>query len=366
MTRSSQGVVDSLDLTEVLEHPDGGTKFTFIIPTDVTGQTDERSILTLKNQLQVARDHLIEQGNRSVEVDSMLAPVEALLGDSSYWRLQSRSLVVYLADGFFRAIRVPLELPESLTISQRFNLLPLAPVLASDRKLYVFALSQNSIRLFDSSRNVIEELPLEDIPTSFEDVIDELPERTLDVSVRSAGVEGTPSFHGPDRDIDRTLLERFISVVAGHLDERLGTARSQLLVLAAVEEYLPIFRAASSYPAIFDHVIAGNPEHAHPDDLRSAAWALVAERETGLEDGERDKARSVAHGGKGAFDLVEIARAAEEGRVDTLFLPRDYTRFPDDESRALANRSLLATLRKSGTLRTIGELEYDGLATFRY
>src|SRR5699024_8294648 len=160
----------------------------------------------------------------------------ALVTDSSYWRLQSRGLIVFLAEGFFLPVRVPIELGDSLTVGEEFNLLPLAPVLASDRKLYVLALAPNSVRLFDTTRNAI----------------DELPERELDVRSASAGAQGTPSFQGSGRDIDRFLLEKYIAAIGQAIGTRLGTARSQPLVLAAVAEYLPIFKASCPYPAVFD------------------------------------------------------------------------------------------------------------------
>lgn len=367
MTRHSQGNVDFLDSSQILERQEhGGTKFTFTVSTDVTGRDDKRSVLALKNQLRDAKANLLESGIRDAAATDFLAPIATLIGDSSYWRLQSRGLVVFLAEGFFQPVRVPVELSDSLTIGERFNLLPLAPVLASDRRLYVLALAQNSVRLFNSTRNVIEELPLENVPASFDDVIDELPERAVDVRSGAAGTEGTPSFQGPDGDIDRMLVEKYVHAVGQAMGTRLGTARSQQLVLASVAEYLPIFKASCPYPAIFDGVIAGNPEYAQPDDLRSAAWQLVNADETAREAKEQDHAHSLAHAGKGSFDLAEIAKAAEAGRVNTLFLPRDDAQISEAERRDLANRALISTLKASGTLRTLGDIDGEGLATFRY
>ena len=367
MSQHSQGTVDQLDLGPVLQqHERPGPKFTFIVPTDVTGQGDEVSALTLKNQVKDARHRLVEDGVREVEADEFLAPVVALVEDSSYWRLQSRSLVVFLAQDFFRPVRVPVELTEELSVGAHFNLLPLAAVIASDRKLYVLTLAKNSVRLFDSTRNVITELPLETIPASFDEVVDELPERTVDVRAGAAGAGGTASYHSPDVDLDREMLGRFIRAVGQEVGVRLGTARSQLLVLAAVEEYLPIFRAACPYPAIFDGVIAGNHERTLPDALRSAAWHLVNDREAAHEAEESDHAMSLAHAGKGSFDPQEIVEAAQTGRVDTLFLPRDPDKITGADARDLANRALLGTLGASGVVRTLGSSEHPVLATFRY
>ena len=367
MERHSQGTVDLLDFSGILERQkQNGVKLTFTVPTDVTGKSDQLSMLTLKNQLKEAKAELTGQGMSEAAADAMLFKASELLEDSSYWRLQSRGLVVCVADEFFAAIRVPIELGAGLTVGENFNLLPLAPVLATDRKLYVLALSKNSVRLFDSTRNVIEELPLENIPASFDEVIDELPERVVDVRAGSAGAAGTPSFHGPDGDIDRALVEKYVRAVGQAVGVRLGTARSQQLVLAAVAEYHPLFKAACPYPAIFDGVITGNPEHTLPDELRSAAWKLVNTHEEAREAQEENDAKSRAHAGKGAFDLAEIAKAAEEGKVDTLFLPRNFTQIAGDVPRDLANRALLGTLKNSGELRTLSQAEFAGLATFRY
>lgn len=367
MTRNSQGIVDPLDFGPVLEAQErSGVKLTFTIPTDVTGQDNGRSALMLKNQLREARTRLVESGLREPEADEYLSPVTALVEDSPYWRLQSRGLVVFASEGFCLPVRVPIELPDSLTVGEQFHLLPLAPVLASDRKLYVLALAKNGVRLFDTTRNTIEELPLQNVPATFDEVIDELPERVVDVRAASAGPAGTASYHGPGGDIDRTLLEKFVHAVGQAIGTRLGTARSQQLVLAAVAEYLPMFKASCPYPAIFDGVIHGNPEHTLPDELRSAAWQLVNAEETAREANEKDAAHSQAHAGEGSFELAEIAKAAEEGRVDTLFLPRDLTQIGDAEAREHANRALLGTLKTSGVLRTLGEIDNEGFATFRY
>lgn len=366
MERNSQGTVDLLNFDEVFTQQEtSGRKLTFIIPTDVTGQMESISVGTLKNQLREAADELASAGLREREVQEFLAPVRELLEDSTYWRLQSRSLIVFLSEGFHQAIRLPIELPASLTVGENFNLLPLAPVLASDRKLYILALAQNSVRLFETTRNVIEELPLDGIPASFDEVIEILPERTVDVRVGSAGTSGTPSFHGPDGDADRMLLETFIGEVGQAVEKRLGTARSQLLVLAAVAEYHPIFTSACDYPAIFDGVIAGNPERSLPDELRSQAWRLVNEHELERENQEEDDAISQAHAGRGSFDPAEIRRAAEMGRVDTLYLARDSSSM-SSATQELANLALIDTLKNSGVLRTLEPARNEVLATFRY
>ncbi|MHA3685063.1 baeRF3 domain-containing protein [Leucobacter sp. HY1908] len=366
MTHTSQGIVDALDFDIVFRRgAEAGPKLTLTVPTDVTGAQANIGALTLKNQVRDARAHLKSAGVSEADAASMLAPVAEIAADTSYWRLQSRGLIIFVAEGFCHAVRIPIAVHESLTVADSFNMLPLAPVLASDRKTYILALAKGAVRLFDATRNTVEELPLENIPASFDEVVEELPERTIDV--RSAGPgANAPYSNGHTGDLQQLLIEKYIHAVGKAVGARLGTARSQPLVLAAVAEYLPLFKQACDYPAIFGEAIAGNPEHALPDDLRSAAWHLLRDNDRAHEAEEQDRARSLAHNGKGAFDLVEIAQAAGEGRVDTLYLPRDDARIADPVLRAHANRALITTLASSGTLRTLSAPDGDGLATFRY
>src|SRR5690554_6390042 len=99
MPRHSQGIVDRLDFAPVLEQQGKlGIKDTFTVPTDVTGQTDSKSVLTLKNRVREAKNHLVESGLREVDAHVFLALLTTLLDDSSDWRLQFRGLVIFLAD----------------------------------------------------------------------------------------------------------------------------------------------------------------------------------------------------------------------------------------------------------------------------
>lgn len=368
MTTNSQGTVDPLDFSAVIEAPSGAQpRVTLYIPTDVTGANAELSSLSLKNTLREAHAGLVDSGLSHDAAEAVLAPASELVADSSFWRLQSRGLVIFASQDLHLAVRVPIQVSERVSVGDNFDILPLAPVLASDRKLYIFALSKGSVRLFNATRNTIEELPLENVPASFDDVIDELPEREVDGRSAGPGVN-TPYSHGHESDVNSALLEKYIHEVGTELGKRLGTARSQPLVLASVAEYLPIFTRSCPYPVIFDRVIAGNPEHTLPDDLRSAAWRLIGDSENAHDAEEQDRARSLAHHGKGAFDLAEIAKAAGEGRVETLYVSRDDQALASPDERDLANQAMLGTLRNSGSVRTLSAIDgaAGAIAVFRY
>lgn len=368
MTPNPQGQVDALDFSEVYQAgTKPGPKVTCYVPTEVASTQTAQSGTALNNLLKSARTQLLATGVSDSDADSILAPAAELVPDTTYWRLQSRGFAAFAAPGFFQAVRVPVEVAESVTVGERFHLLPLADVLAVGGRCYILALTKNSVRLFDAGRNTIEELSLGSIPSSFDDVIGELPEAEL--QGRSVG-RGRLAYHGQsdNTDTEQQLTERFIAAVGKGVGAELGTARSQPLVLAAVAEYLAVFRESCPYPVIHDQVIAGSPERTNPDRLRSAAWRLLRDRAVKEENAERERAMNQVHAGRGAIDIAEIARAAADGKIHTLYLPRDASRLTTPDAPQLADQAILHTVRFSGTLRTLDEWHGDeeAIATFRY
>lgn len=383
MTTRTQGTVDRLDLSRVLDSSaTSSPRVTLYIPTPDTGPQAAIASDILRAQIKETVSRLTEAGVDRAEADEILAPASRLVGDSTWWREQSRGLVIFAAKGYHQAFRIPVEVTESLSVGDHFHLLPLARVLDTTGKCYVLTVSKNHVRLFDATRNTIEELPLGNIPASFDDVVDDIPEKQLQAHPTGGG---NMVFHGhaDSNDTEWMLTEEFLREVGKGVGEELGTARSQPLVLASVAEYLPAFLDSCPYPAIHDTVIAGNHDRTGPEDLRSSAWSLLGEKVAAGEESELERARSLAHNGRGSFDVAEISRAATEGRVDTLFVPpqfpapdvtedTDVTGAPDTPVPSgaveLLDTAVADTIRNGGRVRVPTHRGQGGevLATFRH
>ena len=356
--KNPQGTVDSLDLSDILTaDTTDGPKVTLYLPSDPTGAESDVVRRTFNALVKQAADSL---GSDT----SILDPVRTEIDGPLFWREQSRGLAVFASRSFHRVIRIPVEVDESATVGLSFHLLPLAPLIEGSGSCYILALAKNSVRLFDATRNSIRELPLGSIPASYDDVIEEVPERQI--QGRSTGRDSV-AFHGHGGAADNAgmLTEEFLREVGQGVERELGTARSQPLVLATVEEHLPVFRKVCGYPVIVDEVIPGNPEHSAPGDLRSAAWRIITARRDAAEPALRENALTEVSAERGSTTLAEIVSAADEGRVDTLYLPRDRGSVSDV---AFADRALASTLAKGGSVRTLSSGEGgDGvIATYRH
>jgi hypothetical protein len=363
MSTTSQGTVDQLGLSDILTAgADAGPKVSVYVPTDPTGADGDIARRTLDACLKDAEKQLLATDVTPADVDALLSPLRESVADPLFWREQSRGLALFAGGGLHRVVRVPVEVAGSVTVGPVFHLLPLAADIEGFGRCYILALADNGVRLYESARNSIRELPLGSIPARLDDVV-EAPDHEL--QGRSTG-QDTVAFHGhggPGDDAD-VLTEEFLRKVADGVEQELGTARSMPLVLACVAEHLPVFRRVCSYPALVDEAIPGNPEHTDPGELRSAAWAIITRQRDARDARARENALTEVHQGRGTTDPAEAAVIAGEGRVDTLLVPRDAV--PDDEVVTTAlDRALADTLRHGGRLRTLTGTGEDVIATFR-
>lgn len=319
------GEIDLLRLDDVVALGSvAGPCVSLFMPTARRGPETLQGPVRLRNLLAEASSELAASGSSPAAVDDVLAPLRGLVDDAPFWQHQGDGLALFAAPGHVARYRVPLPLDEEVSVGPTFRVTPLVPLLWGDGHFFVLAVSQGSVRLFAASRYRIGELDRGPIPASMEEALaHEDPERQL--QFRAAGGEAQFHGHGAGDEVDKAALERYLRAVSHGLVERVGRV-DQPLVLAAVGYYLPIFKAVSDYPSIIDEVVEGNPDHRSPEELHAAAWPLVEARFAAARRELLDAYGAAAGTGRTTIDPDEVAAAALEGRVDTLFLagaPRD-------------------------------------------
>jgi hypothetical protein len=267
----------------------------------------QRNVIRLKNLLREAEEQLAARGEPRERSDELLAPARRLLDDAAYWQQAGEGLAIFLSPGLTRVQRVGPRLPERAVVGERFHVAPLLPLLSGDGGFHILALSQNSVRLFEATRDGAEQLRLPDVPRSQQEAL-QIDEVKSPLQFHTTGGTQSAAMRGGRR----------AAMFHGH-----GVAeddeRPLPLVLAGVEYELAMFREVSRHPQIVPGGIEGNPELLSADELHRRAWPLV---EPALQS---DLQRAVAAfdelGGSDrvSCDLEDVLRAAVDGRVDTLF-----------------------------------------------
>lgn len=373
------------EFEELMEEGEG-TRVSLFVPTHRVGTAKEsdEDRLRWKNLLGATRDALVEQGLERTEIDALLQPARELHANSRAWSQMAEGLAMFLGKDWHASYRVPLDLPELAAVGSSFVLTPVLPML-SDRNYIVLTLSQKDVRVLRGSRDRIGEMELPFVPKAFDDVF-QVPDGPQSDAVPRPNTSGRVAtgtgtvYYGADsldNEHQKDVIEFFREVAKGVEDHLAG--RTIPMVLAGLPEWVAAYRDLSTYPHLLDVAIERNPDDMSPDDLRVAAWDLVAARL------ERDNARLVDRfhqqqaRGTGAAGADEVARAALEGRVEVLLLTAEgcyqgSTSGPEvvhpdaDDECAVADRAVRDTLRMGGAVRVLDHLP-DGAkvaAVLRY
>jgi Bacterial archaeo-eukaryotic release factor family 3 len=300
-----------------------GPCVSMFLPTHRAGREVEQAPIRLKNLLRHATDALKSDGVRAPEIDRLLAPLRRLLDDRLFWQYQSDGLALFSRPGWWRSFRVPLDLPELAVVDDRFHVTPLLQLLAGDGHFFVLALSQNQIRLLEGTRDRVEEVELPGVPLGVRDALQgEEVQRQLQLYVADRGGPGAGRiYHGhghPGEGQAERILRYFRKVDRG-LREVLASERAPM-VLAAVEHLSPIYRKANTYPQLVDEVLPGSPEGLSPHELHARAWPIVEPLFLRAQREAVARYDRLAGTGQTSQDAQDIVRAAEDGRIETLFI----------------------------------------------
>jgi hypothetical protein len=310
-------------LSEYRRHP----SVSIYCPTHAAGDEKQQDRIRFKNLLKQAEGQLRKMEIRMQETHELLQPASELLKDVRFWLHQSDGLAVFIGPQFFHTYRLPSSFEELVVTTERFHIKPLLPLFSGEGRFYIFALSQNELRLFEGRRNRVHEVELEAVPESLAEALRyDVPERTLQFHTQTpqrGGGRRAAIFHGQGVGTDDSWhkkdILRFFQQVDRGIHDLLAFHRSPL-VLAGVDFVQSIYREANSYPHLMEKGIAGNPEQMSSEELYKEAWPIVqplfeADRRSAIE-------RYHARLGTGLTSkaVPEIIHAAQVGRVETLFV----------------------------------------------
>lgn len=368
------------DLQDLIEKVEGPV-VSLLLPTHrVRTDAERQDPIRLKNLLDEAERQLLDQGLRAPEASALLEPGRALLSPGHFWSYQGDGLAVYLAPGWSRVHRLPMSVPETVVVSGRCYVKPLLNLLFFDRRFFVLALSQADARLFEASRQWIEPVDLGETPRSLAEVLKyDVLEKQQNLHIAARGGSGARAIfhgHGSGGEVDRALLERWVTAVGRGVEHTLRGEREPLL-LAGVAYERALFRNASRYPQVLEEGIEGNPDQLSAAELHERAWSIV--EPLIAKDREAAAARYLEAAGRGsgaASTVQDVVRAAIEGRVDQLFVPAgthvwgsvdpvslDVTLLGEGERNGgedLLDRAAVQTLLASGTVHVVPAEEIPG------
>jgi hypothetical protein len=331
---------ETLDLRN-LAAPREGPCVTFYLPTHAVGENGQQDAIRLKNLINTAERELVDGWLRAPAARDLLAPVAQLPADQQFWENRSHGLALFVEPGSLHKFRVSVPLNELALVSRRFHLKPLLPVVNSSQRFLVLTLSQRQVRLLEATLDDIEPLDVPGLPERMDQALNiDTVDRGSQVHSAMRGDAGKQAgvFHGQGgaRETRKEDLALFFQMVDRAIGPVLRDEQAPL-VLAGVDYLLPIFRDVCRYPHVAEPELTGNFDYSNLREVHEKVCPLVRP----LFDRNRQEAISkyqrLAGTGHTGDDLSEIVGAAWTGRVETLFVAADDTKWGtfDDTSNTV-------------------------------
>ena len=297
-----------------------GIHLALTLPTHRAGAAGADAV-RLAGLARAAEGELERAGAAPSERADLLAPVRALIDDRAFWATAQEGLALFVAPGFFRAVRLPYAVRERVTAGARFPLRSLLPLADRDRRFYVLALAEHDVRLLEVEGGAPRRLSAAGRPVRIERLLGFVREPSL--QAHGAGRRSV-IHHGSGEESERhkSDLRRFAAAVAEHAAAALADPRAPV-VLAAVE---PLHRTVREHwpdERLLAEAVTGSPDGVTDEALAERALAVVARAREARRLEHARHWSELAQSGRVTDEPQSVLLAAEQGRVERLFLAED-------------------------------------------
>lgn len=290
----------------------GEGSVTIVLPTTRLTQEIGASIIELKNLSREAAQQLKDTGFDKRKLSAIEEQIEHLAEDEDFWAHQATSLVLFVTPENLTSFRLPTRLAPLVEVADRFHIKPLIRAAAFPDVAFILALSDNSARLIELHGDLPAEIvAVPGMPKDMDASGARLKSRDTSPGGRFQGRAGE-TFHR--RNYSRKIDAALRPLLAG---------RDIPLVLAAVDEFDPIYRSVNSYEHLAHETIKGNADHLSPSELAEMARPILQRLHAARIQDLHQLYRTREQQGRAGSDLAHVARAAAQGAVDTVMVEID-------------------------------------------
>lgn len=236
------------------------------LPTHKQGMevNEQQDLIAFKNVLQEAEKRLHEKQVEEITIKRLLKPGYDLLRDDKFWYHLDQGLAFFIADDYFKYIRLPFTPPQEMILNTSFFVAPLAKALSLNEYFYLLVMSKKQVKFFRLDAFGIAQIHIDELPKGIDDVVhfeekdDEKLFRMGGGAGRAGGGAQSANFHGigsgkPD---DKENITMYLDEVDETLWKEVLSTETAPLLLAGIEYMIPIYRSVTNYRYIWDEELA--------------------------------------------------------------------------------------------------------------
>jgi hypothetical protein len=209
-------------------------------------EVNERyDVISFKNALQQAESMLKERNVEATIIQNLLEPGYDLLRNDEFWLQQSPGLALFIADGYFKYIKMPVTATEYIVVEDTFYVTPLIPLMLSTEYFYLLVISKKQCKLFKADVFGIEHVRVEGLPKG---LAEELGDTDVATTFRAGGRGGNggANFHGiggGNNNDDKAYIANYLEAVDDVIWKQVLHNETAPLLLAGVEYLIPIYKS---------------------------------------------------------------------------------------------------------------------------
>ncbi|WP_116115806.1 hypothetical protein [Austwickia chelonae] len=327
------------------------------LPTNRAHQDLSHDSLVLRGLAEDAAAELAAAEIPDSLTEQILSPVRQLVDDRPFWAEQGEGLAVFADRNGHHEFRLRTSPPPMAVVGAHPRLAPILPAVTGADGFFVLAVSLGDVRLFSATTDSIRQWGLGTIPASVDEMERRHQRENQLQHQHEPPASSVATFHGHGgSDAAEVVRDHFLREVATGLRQVIGADNRRPVVVAAVAEYLPVLLDMQLIPGLLEQGIPGNHDATTPMQLLELSRPLVEEAGAARAETDIERCSAALASGKASVDLADIASAAQQGRVDTLFLPPVV---PSDQNSDLSfaatdlDAACVAALRTGADLRPV-------------
>lgn len=301
-------------LLDISKKTDTGTKISIYIPTHPasTSATISEDTIRFKNTLQEIKAH---EDYDDDELGETINKLESLLDDIKFWKHRALGLAVFADTKGYQTVDLNFEITDMQYIENEYVISPLAVMLSIGTGYYVLDINHTKPRLVYFSASAKEEVAIESMPESLEEMV----ERVEYQKQQQHQSSGDSMFHGHTEEnaLDDAAM-RYYRLIAKSVETYLDD-HDEPLLLTGTQNRIGHMRPLLNYYNVMKESVEGNNEKLNEQELQNATEGIIENADMVARDEVIEKIKNTPLSSI-ALGVKEIETAAEEGRVESLFL----------------------------------------------
>ncbi|MEA4890702.1 MAG: hypothetical protein VB070_14690 [Clostridiaceae bacterium] len=291
------------------------------MPVQKEGADTRQGSILLRKTIKTIDEKLHGMSVRTPVIEHLIKPVEALYDDALFWEYQDLGLGLLFNDDGLNIWHLPFPCLESVTLSDRYMILPLLATIGMDRSYSMLSLGLADTHLYRCTRHTLTEVTVPNMPASLKSVIETYStEKQLQ---HNSGVSGGGSavFHSAEsaKDSEKDRIGEYFRQIESSLKKVLPHDDSPLVV-TCVDYLFPIFRSIFKDPRLMNEHISGAPDSYKRDALLRQGWQIIQGVYHEAKTNALKTYRKLQGSDRVEEDIRKILPAAQAGRLDILFL----------------------------------------------